>query len=275
MREQTARQPKDLATRRPQLRLVEGTPAAARADEDRRLLRRYHHHGDLSARDLLVARMMPLARRLARRYQRPGEPLDDLLQVAALGLIKAVDRFEPDRPTAFTSFAVPTILGELKRHFRDNGWAVHVPRGMQERVMQVDQARAALNRRLGRAPSTQEIAEELGACVEEVLEAYEAAAAYDAISIEASRPGADDDGGTFLDTLGEEDDRFELVEERAAIAPALAALPARERAILSMRFVEDMTQQEIAERIGVSQMHVSRLIRRSLSRLRTVAEARA
>jgi RNA polymerase sigma-B factor len=245
---------------------------AERAQIDRRLLMRYHRDGDLAAREELVRRLLPLARRMARRYRRSDEPLDDLVQVATLGLIKAIDRFDPARETAFSSYAVPTMLGELKRYFRDNGWAVHVPRGMQERVMRVDNAMRELSRKLGRAPSAAEVATSLGIDTEQVLEAMEAASAYDAVSLDAYRFGDDGDGETYADSIGVEDDRFELVEYGATIAPTLAALPSRDRIVLHLRFVEDLTQAEIAERVGVSQMHVSRLIRRALERLRTVAD---
>jgi len=246
----------------------------SRAAEDRRLLIRYHRHGDQSAREELVQRLLPLARRMARRYRRSDEPLDDLIQVATLGLIKAIDRFDPARETAFSSYAVPTMLGELKRYFRDNGWAVHVPRGMQERVMKLDTAAQELHRKLGRSPSPKELAGQLECSEEEVLEAMEAASAYDAVSLEQQRSDSDNGSSsdTFQDKLGTEEERYELVEYGATIAPTLKALSARERLILHLRFVEDMTQSEIADRIGVSQMHVSRLIRRSLARLRTVAE---
>src|SRR5205823_2510881 len=159
-------------------------PAQARSREDRRLLKRYHHDGDITARDELVERFLPLARQLARRYQRGNEPLDDLIQVASIGLVKAVDRYDPERGTAFSSYAVPTILGELKRYFRDAGWAVHVPRGMQERVMNVNQAIAKLSRETGRSPTATEVAGEIDESPETVLEAMEAAIAYDAVSLD-------------------------------------------------------------------------------------------
>jgi RNA polymerase sigma-B factor len=244
----------------------------SRAQEDRRLLVRYHCEGDQAAREQLVSRLLPLARRMARRYRRSDEPFDDLVQVATLGLIKAIDRFDPARETAFSSYAVPTMLGELKRYFRDNGWAVHVPRGMQERVMQVDNSMKELSRKLGRSPSAAEVAEAIGSSTELVLEAMQAASAYDAVSLESYRFGDDGDGETYAESIGVEDDRFELVEYGATIAPTLQALPVRDRIVLHLRFVEDLTQAEIAERVGVSQMHVSRLIRRALDRLRTVAE---
>jgi RNA polymerase sigma-B factor len=227
----------------------------------------------MSARDELVQRFLPLARQLARRYQRGNEPLDDLIQVASIGLVKAVDRFDPERGTAFSSYAVPTILGELKRYFRDSGWAVHVPRGMQERVMNVNQAIARLSRETGQSPTAAEVAKEIGETPENVLEAMEAAIAYDSVSLDTPRTSDEDDGDTYADTMGMIDERFELVEYKSAIGPTMRALPERDRLVLKLRFEDDLTQLEIAERIGVSQMHVSRLIRRSLKRLLTVADA--
>jgi RNA polymerase sigma-B factor len=230
--------------------------------------------GDRTARDALIERFLPLARQLARRYQRAAEPLDDLVQVASIGLVKAVDRFDPARGVAFSSYAVPTILGELKRYFRDSGWAVHVPRGMQERAMQVDRAVKELAGKLGRSPSVDEVAEQTHTSVEEVLGAMEAAQAYEAVSLDSERGTRDEPGvETFADGIGASDERYELVEYGASIAPAVKALSNRDRLILHLRFVEDMTQSQIAERIGVSQMQVSRLIRRSLSRLRAAAES--
>ena len=247
-------------------------PANDRRREDEELFARYLRFGDQAARDEIVSRFLPLARQLARRYQRGQEPLDDLVQVASIGLVKAVDRFDPARGTAFSSYAVPTILGELKRYFRDSGWAVHVPRGTQERVMQVNNTVAKLSKEKGRSPSVGEVAEALKLTSEQVLEAQEAAGAYDAVSLDAPR-GSEGDGDNHGDTLGEDDARFELIELGATIAPTMRALPERDRLILHLRFSEDLTQSEIADRIGVSQMHVSRLIRRALDRLRTVAEA--
>ena len=237
--------------------------------EDRRLLLRYHHEGDLAARDELVVRFMPLARQLASRYRNAGEPQEDLVQVACLGLLKAVDRFEPDRGHAFTKYAVPTMLGELKRHFRDKGWAVHVPRTTQELALKVSEALGALPARLGRSPTPRDVAREIGAPVEDVLEAMEAATAYEAASLDAPRPGSEDeDGGwSYGDSVAVEEHGYELVEINEALRGTVSALPDRERMILRLRFEEDLTQAEIAERIGVSQMHVSRLLRRSLDRL--------
>ena len=219
-----------------------------------------------------MQRLLPLARRMARRYRRSDEPLDDLVQVATLGLIKAIDRFDPARETAFSSYAVPTMLGELKRYFRDNGWAVHVPArdaGARHAGRQLRQGPLAQDRPLAVGGRDRHGAQPHA---EQVLEAMEAASAYDAVSLESYRFGDEGDGETYAESIGVEDDRFELVEYGATIAPTLQALPARDRIVLHLRFVEDLTQAEIAERVGVSQMHVSRLIRRALERLRTVAE---
>ena len=247
-------------------------PPRPPAQEDRRLLLRYHREGDSRAREELVERFLPLARQLARRYQRGPEPLEDLVQVASVGLVKAIDRYDPARATAFSSYAVPTMVGELKRYFRDFGWAVHVPRGMQERTVAVQSTVSALAKELGRSPAPAEVAAALDLGEEQVLEALEAALAYDALSLEAPRAGGEEPEGAFADTIGADDARYELVELGVSIAPALKALPERERRILHMRFSLDLTQSEIAERIGVSQMHVSRLIRRSLARLEEAAE---
>jgi RNA polymerase sigma-B factor len=244
--------------------------------EERDLFLRYHANGDVVAREELIRRTLPLARRLAGRYARRGEPIDDLLQVASIGLIKAIDRFDPTLGLAFSSFAVPSILGELKRHFRDHGWAARVPRPVQERVLKVNAAVEAFSRHHGRAPKPAEVALATGDSIEEVLEAMEAASAHSAVSLDAPLGG---DGGdetvTYANSVGEVDTRLELVENRTVVDATLHALPEREQQILHLRFSEDLTQAEIAERIGVSQMHVSRLIRRALERLRTVAEATA
>jgi RNA polymerase sigma-B factor len=244
---------------------------AARAREDRRLLEQYHRHGDPAAREALVQRFLPLARQLARRYQRGAEPLEDLVQVASLGLLKAIDRFEPERPTAFSSFAVPTILGELKRHFRDRGWSVRVPRDLQEMAVRVDRVGEELSHALGRAPTPMEIAQDVGITVERVLEAREAAGAYRAISLDRPRDD-DEDGEGIADSMGADDPGFGRAEHAATVERLMAVLTEREREVLRLRFVEDLTQSEIGERVGVSQMHVSRLIRQALARLRVEAE---
>lgn len=244
---------------------MQPTPGAT-AGVHERLLRRYRQ-GDLAARDELVAQLRPVAQRLASRYRHTTEPQEDLEQVAYIGLLKAIDRFDPDLGP-FMRYAVPTILGELKRHFRDRGWALHVSRSLQERFLRVSDAIDELSGRLGRSPTPRDLAEATGLSLEEVLEALEAASAYAPAALDGPRGGADgDEPGTLADTLGFEDERFEMVELGATLAPALRALPERERAILHLRFGEDLTQSEIAERVGLSQMHVSRLLRRSIDRL--------
>ncbi len=243
---------------------------ARRNDEERQLFEAYLERGDLSARERLVTRFLPLARQLARRYGAAGEPIDDLIQVASVGLVKAIDRYELDRGTAFSSFAVPTILGEVKRHFRDAGWTIRVPRAIQERRIKVNRAIPALTAKLGRSPTPAEIAESIGATSEEVLEALEAAVAYEPVSLDTS-PGSEDDDEAWAQSVGAEDPGYELVEHGTVLGPAMRALPERERMILQMRFVHDMTQSEIANRIGISQMHVSRLIRRALETMRDFA----
>jgi RNA polymerase sigma-B factor len=227
--------------------------------------------GDTWAREQLAERYLPLARRLARRYQRSEEPLEDLVQVASLGLLKAIDRFDTGRDVAFSSFAVPTILGELKRHFRDRTWSVRVPRDLQELALRVDRTVAELSLGKHRAPTVAELAEALDVDEEQVLEALRAAGAYHAGSLDAPRPGragVDASGESLADSLGEEEDGFKRAEERATLAPLLAHVSSRERLVLTLRFGEDLTQAEIGERIGVSQMQVSRLIRQALIRLR-------
>ena len=240
--------------------------------EDRTLFLRLKA-GDTAARDQLAERFLPLARQLARRYQRADEPLDDLVQVASLGLIKAIDRFDPAREVAFSSYAVPTILGELKRHFRDRTWSVRVPRDLQELALKVDKAVAELAKDLRRQPTVPEIGAKVGATEEQVLEALEAAGAYRATSFDAPRSNDDDGGDSLGDAVGLDETGFGLAEDRATLERLMAAITPREREVLRLRFVEDLTQAEIGERIGVSQMQVSRLIRQSLARLRTAALA--
>jgi len=230
------------------------------------------HAGDTRARDELAARFLPLARSLALRYQRSGEPLEDLLQVASLGLIKAIDRFDPTREIAFSSYAVPTILGEIKRYFRDRTWAVRVPRGLQELSMRVDRVVGELSEELHRSPSVKEIAAGVGATEEDVLEALQAGGAYRAVSFEAPNGGSGDDGATIADSVGFDEDGFGHAEERAVLDVLLASVSERERDVLRMRFEDDMTQAEIGAAIGVSQMQISRIIRTALQRLRDAAE---
>jgi RNA polymerase sigma-B factor len=245
---------------------------AGRAIE-RQLLLRYRRWGDLAAREELVERLLPLAHDLALRYTYTDEPFDDLLQVASLGLVKAIDRFDPDRGTKFTSYAAPTILGELKRHFRDQAWALHVPRALQERTLAVSRETESLSKRLGRSPKPREVAQALRCSVEQVLEAQEAAASYEAISLDTPVADHDQDAATLVDLLGDQEAGYELVESRDAIAGAWRALPEVERQILELRFIHDLTQREIGLRVGYSQMHVSRLIRRALARVEHAAAA--
>lgn len=245
-----------------------------RVGEDRALLACYLDKRDPVDRELLVKRFLPLARQLARRYQRPDEPFDDLFQVACLGLISAIDRFDPEREVAFSSYAVPTILGEIKRYFRDRTWSVRVPRDLQELALKVDRAVSELARDLHRQPTVAEIAANVGYEEEDVLEALEASGAYRATSLETPRD-TDGDIGTLGETLGTEDQGFALAEDRAMIAHLTRTLTAREREVLRLRFQHDLTQAEIGERIGVSQMQVSRIVRQALGRAHALARAPA
>jgi RNA polymerase sigma-B factor len=232
------------------------------------LLRRWHDDGDVAARSELAERMLPLARSLARRYAGKGEPLEDLEQVASLGLLKAIDRFDISRDVRFATFAVPTIAGELKRHFRDRGWMLRVPREIQELCARVVRAREALTRDLGRSPTVEEVAGALDTGVEQVLEALRAADAYRMMSLD--EPLAD--GAGALEAIGGDDEGFALAEHRVMLSPGLAGLGDREREIVRLRYYEGLTQREIARAVGVSQMHVSRLIRRSIDAMRDSIE---
>jgi len=247
-------------------------PAPACSTDESGLFDRWQRHGDEQARDALVRRYMPLARKLALRYVRSSEPLEDLVQVASLGLVKALTRFEPGRANRFATFAVPTILGELRRYFRDSGWTVHVPRGTQERVLTVERARRELTGLHGRSPTAQELAQYTELDLELVLDALQAADAYDALSLDAPRQGSDGEMEPLVESLGEEDARYAFVESEAAVAAGFRLLTAREREILYLRFVHELTQTEIAERVGVSQMQISRVLRRSLALLHDFAE---
>src|ERR671935_219096 len=209
---------------------------------------------------------LPLVRSLARRYAGRGEALEDIEQVGAIGLIKAIDRYELDREVALTTYATPNVVGEIKRHFRDKGWAIRIPRGLQELNARMSSTIERLTAELGRSPSIAEIAEKLSTTPEQVLEALEAGSAYAPVSLSAG-PGTEGELDP-METIGLEDTNYERTEQRASLEPALEALPDREREILRMRFDEGLTQTQIAERVGVSQMHVSRLIRKSLARMR-------
>src|SRR5829696_9125574 len=235
---------------------------------DKELLRRYHVSGDLAAREQLIERYLSLVRSLARRYAYRGEQLEDLVQIGSIGLIKAIDRFDINRGVELTTYATPNIIGEIKRHFRDKGWSVRVPRGLQELNVQLSRIVEELTVQLGRSPTIKELAERSGAEEEEVLEALESGRAYSSLSL-STGVGVDDEGDVDpLESLGTEEHEYEVSEDRAVLAPGFKVLDERERRILHLRFFRGLTQSQIAEQIGISQMHVSRLIRRSLEKIR-------
>jgi RNA polymerase sigma-B factor len=234
---------------------------------DRQLLRAYHEQGDVSAREQLIERYMPLVRSLARRYSYKGEQLDDLVQIGAIGLIKAIDRFDVDRGVELTTYATPNIIGEIKRHFRDRGWSVRVPRGLQELNVQLSRLVEQLTVQLARSPTIAELAEAANVEEETVLEALESGRAYSSLSLSAGSSG-DDDESDPLEAIGTEEPEYEASENRAVLEPGFRVLDERERRILHLRFFEGLTQSQIAQQVGISQMHVSRLIRRSLEKIR-------
>jgi RNA polymerase sigma-B factor len=219
-------------------------------------------------RDQLVEMHLPLVEYLARRFRNRGEPLDDLVQVATIGLIKSVDRFDLDRGVEFSTYATPTIVGEIKRHFRDKGWAIRVPRRLQELKLALAKATSELSQRNGRAPTVAELAAHLEMSQDDILEGLESANAYSAVSLDAPDAG-DDDSPAVSDSLGATDDALEGVEYRESLKPLLEQLPPREKKILLLRFFGNMTQSQIAAELGISQMHVSRLLARTLAQLRT------
>ena len=230
--------------------------------------------GDLAARDALVDEFLPLARHLAKRYGRESPQAEDLFQVASMGLLKAIDRFDPELGNAFTSFATPTILGEIKRYFRDKSWTVRVPRDLQERSLHVSRATDDLESELGRAPTASEVAERTGSSIEQVLEARVAASARHGLSLDHPDGGGDgdNDGTSVAARFGVTDVALARAEDTATVERLMASLDERQRTILRLRFHEDLTQAEIGQQLGISQMHVSRLIRQSITRLRTIAE---
>jgi len=243
-----------------------------RAD-DKILLRRYHEDGDLQAREQLIEQYMSLVRSLARRYSYRGEQLEDLVQIGAIGLIKAIDRFDLERGVELTTYATPNIIGEIKRHFRDKGWSVRVPRGLQELNVQLSRLVEQLTVQLARSPTIPELAKAAGVEEEEVLEALESGRAYSTLSLSVGGGGGDDDDLDPLESLGTEEHQYEVSEDRAVLAPGFKVLDERERKILQLRFFDGLTQSQIAQQVGISQMHVSRLIRRSLEKIReTIAE---
>ena len=245
-----------------------------RLEEDRALFERYLDTRDPVDRELLVKRFLPLARSLAGRYQRGGEPFDDVFQVASLGLVKAIDGFDVARGRAFSSYAVPTIIGEIKRYYRDRTWTVHVPRDLQELTLAVDRAAAALEHELARKPTVNDLAERLGVSDEDVLEALQARHARRAGSLDAPRREEDEAGATVGDAIGVPEEGFERAEDRALLRSLMKGLSPRDRLVLRLRFERDLTQQQIGEHVGISQMQVSRILRRCVARLRDCARTR-
>lgn len=240
---------------------------------DRELFRRWQHAGNVTARDELVHRHLPMARKLAARYIRTQEPWEDLCQVASLGLIKAIDRFDPARGSAFSSFAVPTILGELKRHFRDKGSAIHLPRSLQELVLRVKAANDELSARTGRSPTVSDVAGYLAVETEQVLDALMAISAQRAASLDADIDNeSDNEPATRHDTIGFEDQRYALIERTASVAAAIKRLRASDRRVLELRVQQELKQRDIAERVGVSQMQISRILRRISEQLRDATD---
>ena len=238
-------------------------------ESDKFLLRRYHEEGDLQAREQLIEQYMSLVRSLARRYSYRGEQLEDLVQIGAIGLIKAIDRFDLDRGVELTTYATPNIIGEIKRHFRDKGWSVRVPRGLQELNVQLSKLIEEKTVELGRSPTIAELAKAASVEEEAVVEALESGRAYTSVSL-STGGGQDEDGEELdpLESLGEVEHQYEVSEDRAVLAPGFKVLDDRERTILHLRFFEGLTQSQIAQQVGISQMHVSRLIWRSLEKIR-------
>ena len=243
------------------------TRSAWDKEKTRELFRKYKEEGDMDAREKLVMSHMNLVRFLANKFKNRGEPLDDLVQVGYLGLLKAIDRFDPSRGLEFTTYATPTILGEIKRHFRDKGWSVRVPRRLQELSAKVNQATDALTVKLQRSPKIEEIAEYLDASVDEVLEAMESSSAYSSVSLEAPSGSDADDAPSVLDRYATEDSDLAFTDDRLIIEEALAGFSPREREVIELRFLKGMTQIEIAKLLGISQVQVSRLLRRTLKKI--------
>jgi RNA polymerase sigma-B factor len=222
----------------------------------------------LAAREGLVALHLPLVEHCARRFRHRGEPFEDLVQVGTIGLIKAIDRFDRARGVEFSTYATPTIIGEIKRYFRDKGWAIRVPRRLQELRLQIGSTTADLTQSLGRSPTPRELADAIGCSVEEVVEGIESGNAYSTLSLDAADDSSEEGGVSMLEVMGLDDEGLEHIEIRESIKPLLEALPSREKQILLLRFFKNRTQSQIAAEIGVSQMHVSRLLSRTLDQLR-------
>ena len=252
--------------------LIDSGDTRSRAREEQRLFRAYRRTGDPAVRAQLAERFLPLARSLARRYEHGSEPLDDLVQVASLGLVKAIERYDPERGIAFSTYAVPTIHGEIKRHFRDRAWALRVPRDLQELALRVERVVADLTADLGHQPSVDDVAEAIGTEPEHVLEAKQAGGAYRTASLDAPR-AAEDDATPVGDAVGTVDHGYASAEHRAGLQALMRSLTLRERNVITLRFEHDLTQAEIGTRIGLSQMQVSRILRHSLARLRAVADS--
>ncbi len=254
--------------------IFHGSRTAPAQVDTNTLAARWRDDGDRRARDEMFDRYLPLARRLARRYDRPHEPFEDLVQVAAIGLLGAIDRFDPERGIGFVAFAIPTILGELKRYFRAAGWSAHVPRGAQEKVLRIEQAIRDITADSGRTPGVSQLAEYLEVSAEEIVAGLDARAAHYATSLSTPVGAVDgDEPGTLMDTLGSEDGQYEFVEMTASLGVAMARLPYLERRALSLRLERTLKQTEIAQELGCSQMQVSRLQRRATARLREMTGA--
>jgi RNA polymerase sigma-B factor len=256
----------------PETHSARAVDLSRRALADHRLFVRFDATRDPADRDAIVRRYMPLARRLAARYRRGDEPFDDIFQIACVALVKAVERFDGSRGVEFSSYAAPTITGEIKRHFRDRTWSVHVPRDLQDLALRVDRAVTDMTRELGRQPSVEAIARALDTTEENVLEALQAKSAQRSDSLDATRPAVNEEAGETLgETVGFAEDGYERAEQRATVRAMLQCLTLREREIVRLRFEEDLTQREIGRRVGLSQMQISRILRHAMERLRTVA----
>lgn len=266
----TAREASEARAERARHRSLHRTPkgkAAWDKDRTRELFRQYKATGDPEVRDQLIVSHLNLVRFLASKFKNRGEPLDDLIQVGTIGLIKAIDRFDPSRGLEFTTYATPTILGEIKRHFRDKGWSVRVPRRLQELSAKVNQANDELTNELSRSPSVEEIAKRVGASVDDVLEAMESSSAYSSVPLEGGGSSDDDDAPSVIDHYATEDENLAASDDRIVLEDAIRDFSPREKDVIRMRFFEGMTQVEIAERLGISQVQVSRLLRRTLRRV--------
>jgi RNA polymerase sigma-B factor len=247
------------------LEVIDSRDGGRRVEQERKLFERYRERRDPLDREALVRRFLPLANALARRFHRTSEPMDDLVQVACVGLLNSIERYDLGRGTAFSSYAVPTILGELRRHFRDRTWSVHVPRDLQDRALKVERTTSELSAAEGRTPTVTEVGQRLGLSDEDVVEARRAMVAYEPMSLDA--PALDDDDRVIADTLGDEESGYPRAEGFAFLEHVLLLLPVRQREVLRLRFREGLTQQQIGERIGLSQMQISRILRDAINHL--------